>query len=62
MVPSQNSWVESTLATLALCVVVSYNAININKKLNLFALRQKIVFGVCQKKMEILLIIETCDS
>ena len=30
-----------------------YNIININKKLNLFALRQKIEVGLCQKKKRI---------
>ena len=46
----RHNWVEFTLATLALCVVVSYNIININKKL--FALRQKNRVWPLQKKLE----------
>ena len=30
--------------------------------LNLFALRQKIEFGFCEKKIGIFLILETCDG
>ena len=37
------------LTTLALCVVFSYNTININKKLNLFAPRQKIELVFAKK-------------
>ena len=35
--------------TLQSSAVVSYDIINIDKKLNLFTLRQKIVFGLCKK-------------
>ena len=40
----------STLTTLALYDLVSYDTIiNIDKKMNLFALPQKIEFGLCKK-------------
>ena len=35
--------------TLQSSAVVSYDIVNIDKKLNLFALRQKIEFGLCKK-------------
>ena len=44
--------------TLQSSAVVSYDIINIDKKLNLFAMRQKIEFGLC-KKLENFVITKT---
>ena len=44
--------------TLQSSAVVSYDIMNIDKKLNLFALREKIEFGLC-KKMETFVINKT---
>ena len=56
--------IVSTLTTLALynlallLVISSYDVLKIDKKLNLFALRQKIEFGLC-KKLENFVITKT---